>query len=320
MKALLRIVGAVLLLAVIAGAVFCWNPLWVNDQVIRYHLWRSQVRSEYVEAGGYRIHYFEATPPDGTAGIPLLLVHGLGSRAEDWSGMIPTLAAEGFHVYALDLLGYGRSARPDVAYSVPLEEGVVTDFMHAVGLQRADVDGWSMGGWIAAKLALDHPEMVDRLVLDASAGLTYQIDFARDALSPTDAAGLRRLLVLLSPHPATFPPFVVRATLRKIARNRKIVQQSMESMISGSDLLDARLGGIRQPTLIVWGTEDRLIPMAVGETMHRDIENSVFDGVAGCGHLAPSECSKPVLAGTIQFLKAEPPMRGGEQMLPGMPR
>ncbi len=202
MKALLRIVGAVLLLAVIAGAVFYWNPLWANDQVIRYHLWRSHVRSEYVEAGGYRIHYFEATPADGAVGIPLLLVHGLGSRAEDWSGMIPTLAAEGFHVYALDLLGYGRSARPDVAYSISLEESVVVEFMNAVGLQRADVDGWSMGGWIAAKLALDHPEMVDRLVLDDSAGLTYQIGFARDAFSPMDAAGLKRLMALLSPHPA----------------------------------------------------------------------------------------------------------------------
>jgi pimeloyl-ACP methyl ester carboxylesterase len=320
MKALLRIVGAVLLLVVIAGAVFYWNPLWVNDQQIRYHLWRSHVLSEYVEAGGYRIHYFEAMPSDGTAGIPLLLVHGLGARAEDWSEMIPTLSAEGFHVYAPDLLGYGRSAKPDVAYSISLEEGVVTDFMRAVGLQRADVDGWSMGGWIAAKLALDHPEMVDRLVLDDSAGLTYQIGFATDAFVPTDADGLKKLMALLSPRPATFPPFVVRATLRKIARNRKIVQQSMESMIGGADLLDSRLSRVQQPTLIVWGTEDKLIPMAIGESMRREIAGSVFDGIVGCGHLAPSECPKPVLAGTIQFLKAEPPMRGGEQMLPGTAR
>jgi pimeloyl-ACP methyl ester carboxylesterase len=320
MKALLRIVGAVLLLAVVAGTVFYWNPLWVHDQQIRYHLCRSHVRSEYADAGGYHIHYFEAVPPDGSAGIPLLLVHGLGSRVEDWSPMIPTLAAEGFHVYALDLLGYGRSAKPDVAYSVSLEEGVVIDFMRAVGLQRADLDGWSMGGWIAAKVALDRPEMVDRLVLDDCAGLTYPINFARDAFLPTDAAGLRRLMVLLSPHPATFPPFVVRATLRKIARNRKIVQESMDSMIAGGDLLDKRLSGIHQPTLIVWGTEDRLIPMAVGETMHREIAGSVFDGIVGCGHLAPSECAKPVLAGTIQFLKAQPPMQGGDQMLAGTAR
>jgi pimeloyl-ACP methyl ester carboxylesterase len=320
MKALLRIVGAVLLLAVVAGGVFYWNPLWVNDQRIRYDLWRAHVRSEYVEAGGYRIHYFEAVPPDGSAGIPLLLVHGLGARAEDWSPMMPTLAAEGFHVYAPDLLGYGRTAKPDAAYSVSLEEGVVADFMHAVGVERADVDGWSMGGWIGAKLALDHPAMVNRLVLDDSAGLTYQFSFAPNAFVPTDAAGLKRLMVLLSPRPAMFPPFVVRATLRKIARNGKIVQQSMDSMIAGGDLLDKRLSQIQKPTLIVWGTEDNVIPMAVGETMHREIAGSVFDEIVGCGHLAPAECPKPVLAGTIQFLKAEPPMRGGEQMLAGTTR
>jgi pimeloyl-ACP methyl ester carboxylesterase len=317
MKTLLRVAGTFLLIAITAGAVFYFAPLWVNDQHIHFNLWRSHVRSEYIDAGGYRIHYFEASPPDGSAGIPLLLVHGLGSRAEDWSPMIPTLAAEGFHVYAPDLLGYGRSARPDVAYSVALEELVVVDFMRAVGLQRTDVDGWSMGGWIAAKIALDHPEMVNRLVLDDSAGLKYQVSFDKVAFVPTDAAGVNRLIALLSPDPHPMPNFVMRATLRKFRHNGKIIQLSMDSMLSGWDLLDGRLSKITQPTLIVWGTEDKLIPTAIGERMHREIPNSVFDGIVGCGHLAPAECAKPVLAGTIQFLKAQPPMLRGEQMLPG---
>ena len=317
MKPFVRGAGLVLLLVLALGCAFFWNPLWFNDQQIRYKLWRSNVRSGYVDAGGYRLHYFETAPLDGTAGIPLVLIHGLGSRAEDWAPMMPALAADGFHVYAPDLLGYGRSTRPDAAYSVTLEEGVVVDFMHAVGVKRADVDGWSMGGWIAAKIALDHPEMVDRLVLNDSAGIKYQLSFARNSFVPTDAPGLARLTALLTPHPATPPPFVVRAILRKFVENGKIIQKSLDSMESGADLLDSRLGNITQPTLIVWGTEDKLIPMSVGETMHRLIPNSVFEGVTGCGHLAPAQCSKPVLAATIQFLKAQPPMRGGEQMLPG---
>jgi pimeloyl-ACP methyl ester carboxylesterase len=317
MKALLRTFGAILLLAAIAGATFYWNPLWVNDQQIRYQLWRANVRSEYIEAGGYRLHCFEAVPPDGSPGIPLLLVHGLGARGEEWSPMIPSLATAGFHVYAPDLLGFGRSAKPDVAYSVSLEEGVVVNYMHAVGLTHADVDGWSMGGWIAAKIALDHPELVDRLVLDDSVGIAFQPSFPRTAFVPANAVELNSLLALLSPKPPPLAPFVMRATLREIAGSGKIVQQSMDSMESGFDLLDSRLGGITQPTLITWGTEDKLVPIAVGETMHRDIPNSVFERIAGCGHLAPGQCAKPVLAGTIQFLKAQPPMRGGEQTLPG---
>jgi hypothetical protein len=68
MKAFLRILAAFLLLALLAGAVFYWNPLWVNDQHTRYRLWRAGVRSEYVNVRGDRIHYFEALPPDGSPG------------------------------------------------------------------------------------------------------------------------------------------------------------------------------------------------------------------------------------------------------------
>ncbi len=111
MKARLRLAGTVFLLfALVAGGTFYWNPLWVNDQQVRTRLWRAGVRSEYVNVRGDRIHYFEAAPPDGTPSKPLLLLHGLGSRGEDWAPLIPGLAAAGFHVYAPDLLGYGRSA------------------------------------------------------------------------------------------------------------------------------------------------------------------------------------------------------------------
>ena len=143
MRVIRRTAALVLLLAIIAGATFYWNPLWVNDETIRYHLWQSNVRSEYIDAGGYRLHYFEAMPSDGSPGTPLLLLHGLGARGEDWSPMIPALASAGFHVYVPDLLGFGRSAKPDVPYSLPLEENVALSFLDAIHLQHADVAGWS---------------------------------------------------------------------------------------------------------------------------------------------------------------------------------
>jgi pimeloyl-ACP methyl ester carboxylesterase len=317
MKAIRRIATTILLLALIAAGVFYYYPLNVNDEIIRYHLWRSNVRSEYIDVGGQRLHFFESLPPNGSPDIPLVLIHGLGARGEDWSAMIPSLSAAGFHVYAPDLLGYGRSDKPAAAYSIALQESVVVDFMQAVHVPRADVGGWSMGGWIAAKLALDHPSMVDRLVLYDAAGITYKLGFSRDAFVPTDAAGLDRLFVLLSPKPINLPAFAVRATLRKIKQQGPIVQQSLDSMETAVDILDKRLASLQQPTLVMWGTEDKLIPISVGETMHHDIPNSVFESVTGCGHLAPSECPHPVLAGTIEFLKSQPPMQGGEKTLPG---
>jgi pimeloyl-ACP methyl ester carboxylesterase len=308
-----RVLTAALLITLFVGGFFYFNPLLVNDQRIRYHLWRARVHSRYIDAGNYQLHYFEAAPQDGSAGIPLVLVHGLASRGEDWAPLIPRLAAAGFHVYAPDLLGYGRSQKPSfVVYSIALEEGVLVDFMHAVGLQHADVDGWSMGGWISAKLALDHPAMVDRLVLDDSVGITFQPIFTRDLFTPTDPAGLNRLFALLSPHPPNLEPFVVRAMLHRIADNAQTVRSSMNSMVSGVDRLDDRLAGVTQPTLIVWGADDKLIPISVGKQMHQLIPNSALQVIPGCGHLAPSQCSGDVWAGTVAFLKANPPMRGGE--------
>jgi len=310
MKAVRCVLGVVIVLALSAGLVFYFNPLWVADQQTRWRLWREGVKSEYVEAGGYRLHYFEAGRSEGT---PLLLVHGLGARGEDWRAMIPTLAASGFHVYAPDLPGYGRSSRPtDASYSIAMEEAAVVSFMQAVHLARADVGGWSMGGWISMKLTLDHPEMVDRLVIYDSAGIYFPADFGPELFVPGDAPGVTRLMKILSPHPGPMPNFVMRAVLRKLVRNGWVIERSMSAMTSGRDLLDFRLHDIRQPTLVVWGAEDELIPLSVGKTIHEGITDSSLVVIEGCGHLAPLECSEPVLEATEKFLRAPQPVRANE--------
>lgn len=316
MKFALRVVALLVLLAVVAGLAFYRYPLWVADRQIRFHLWREGVKSEYVEAGGYMLHYFEASPGNSGGGTPLVLVHGLGARGEDWAAMIPALAKQGFHVYAPDLLGYGRSPRPDVDYSISLEEQTVAQFMQAMHLPRADVGGWSMGGWIAMKLALDHPEMVDRLVIYDSAGIYFPATFEPDLFTPNDVAGVKKLYGMLSPKPYNLPNFAAEAAVRKLQANAWVLRRSMTAMTSGRDLLDFRLYKMSQPMLIIWGAEDELIPLPVGETIHKSVPQSVLDIVAGCGHLAPAECAKPVIEGTVDFLRAEPPMRGGERTFP----
>jgi len=314
MKVALRVLAVLVLLVIVAGGIFYWNPLWVGDQLLRFRLWREGVKSEYVESGGYRLHYFEAGVEDGT---PLVLVHGLGARGEDWGAMIPRLAAKGFHVWVPDLLGYGRSPRPDVNYSIPLEEQVVVGFMQTMHVSRADVGGWSMGGWIAMKLALDHPEMVDRLAIYDSAGVYFPATWEADLFTPDDVAGVRKLVSMLTPDPRPMPEFAAEAALRKLQRNAWIVQRSMSSMTSGKDLLDFRLNKISQPMLIVWGSKDVLIPLPVGERIHEAVPQSVLNVVEGCGHLAPAECTTPVVESTVDFLRSEPPMRGGEKIFPG---
>lgn len=315
MRIFLRIAGLCLVLLLIFAAVFYVNPIGVADQRIRFNLWRQGIRSEYIDAGGYRVHFFEARPARGP-GTPLLLIHGLGSRGEDWAPLIAPLAAQGFHVYVPDLLGYGRSPRPDVDYSISLQEKLMVDFLRAVHLPKADVGGWSMGGWVAAKLTLDHPELVDRLVLYDSAGIYFPATFDASLFTPSDKAGLVHLTEMLQPHPEPLPDFAVRAAIVKLQNNAWVVDRSVAAMVSGRDLLDFRLAHMQRPTLIVWGNKDVLIPVSVAESMHHLIPGSSLTFLDGCGHLAPVQCEPGALATTLQFLKANPPQKNVEQTLP----
>ncbi len=320
-RAVLRSVGVLVILVLLVAGTFFLQPLWVNDNVIHYRLWRQHVRSESIKVDGRRVHYFEAMPSTAPsamgAGRVLVLVHGLGSRGEDWSPLIPSLSAAGFHVYAPDLLGYGRSAKPDVDYSITLQEQLVANFLHALGIDHADVAGWSMGGWVALKLAADHPELVQRLVVLDSAGVYFPPTFDASLFTPTDSVGLSRLTGMLTPHPKPIPGFASRAAVRRLQANAWVIERSLQAMETGRDLMDFRLGEIQQPTLVVWGKLDQLIPLSAGEEIHHKIAGSSMLIVDGCGHLAPGECWRPVLRGMLDFLTPEPPPTRAEKTVTG---
>ncbi len=314
MKVLLRLFGVILLLVLVLAVAFYLHPVWFNDEHTRFGLWHHGVESKYIEAAGYRVHYFEAKPAS-VPGVPIVLIHGLGSRGEDWAALIPQFAAKGFHVYAPDLLGYGRTDHPDVDYSISLQAKFIADFMKAVGVPTADVVGWSMGGWVAAKLSLDHPELVDRLVLYDSAGI-YFGSFETNLFTPTDTAELARLTAMLQPDPPKIPEFAARDALRSLEPNYWVIRRTVNSMTSGRDLLDFRLHALRKPTLIVWGGKDTLIPLSVGESMHHLIEGSSFVVAEDCGHLAPVQCAPVVFASTLNFLTSNPPWKSLERAFP----
>ena len=316
MRRLLTWLAGPLLLILAIAAAFWMHPLWFSDQAIRFGLWRAGVQSRSIEVDGHRIHYFETTPTDGSARTPVLLIHGLGARGEDWSPILRSLGRAGYHVYAPDLLGYGRSDKPNVNYSIALESELMDHFMTAVHLDTADVGGWSMGGWVSMKLAVDHPQRVRRLMIYDSAGVYFPAQFDASLFAPDDAAGLSRLFSKLTPRPSHLPGFLQKDLLRKLGRNRWILYRIMASMTGGRDLMEFRLHEIHQPLLIVWGAQDTLIPPDAGRKIHRLVPGSSFALVEGCGHLAPSECSPPVIRETLRFLGSEPPLRDEEKIFP----
>ncbi len=317
------IVGGLLLLVMLACGYVYYNPFWLIDRGVSTYMRAHAVTSSHVDVEGNRIHYLEAKPPTGSPDRSIVLVHGLGARATDWAPLIPTLAANGYHVYAIDLLGYGDSPKPaNGDFSLTGEERILLGFMRTLHLQNADVAGWSMGGWISMLLTLDHPEVVRRLLLFDSAGLYFDPDFSSSLFAPSDRAGLERLIARIEPDRPRLklPAFAVSGMLRRLQANRWIVERSFRSMISGRQVLDFRLSRLHAPVLIVWGTEDKLTPFTQAEQLHTSLPQSILVGLRGCGHLAAAECAPQVLPEVVRFLKAEPPLPASRVLLDGPTR
>ena len=294
---------------VVLAASFYFYPDFYLTRAQQYRMWRMGLQSESVTLSGYPIHYLVAGE-----GKPIVLVHGLAGRAEDWLGIIPELTHKGYKVYAPDLLGFGQSARPDVDYSIALQESIVREFMDSQKLQQPDLAGWSMGGWIVLKFAAENPGRVHRLVVLDSAGLRFEATNA-ELLRPKNEADLAKMMQVLTPHPRTIPSFYAKELLRKFAAEDWIVGRALKSMYTGRDLMDGKMDTVKMPVLIVWGDQDVLTPLTIGEQMHSAMPQSVLQVVHGCGHLAPVECSTRVSGAMVQFLQADPPLPAARKEL-----
>ncbi len=297
---------AVMIVDLVFTVLFYKRPLWVIDEAMHARLRVAGITSHYVTVGPYRVHYFV-----GGKGKPLLLIHGLGSRAEDWTPEMPDYVNNGFRVYAIDLLGCGKTDHPDIAYTIRQQADLIHGFLDAVHVQQTDVIGWSMGGWVAFEFALAHPASVRRLAVMDSAGLSFQTNLTPQIFEPHTVPQLKRLEALLVPHPYALPRFFDRALLRAMQGNFPVVHRTVESMMAGKDLLNGRLGQIHAPVLITWGEQDTLIPPSVALRMHQAIPQSRLEFYQGCGHIGPATCAGRIVPRVIDFLQSDPPVSGG---------
>jgi len=297
-----RVAAAALPLALAALLGFAYaRPVTVFEASAALRLRLSGVRSAYVQAGAWRIHYLEAG-----AGPPLVLVHGLSSDATlDWGRLVAPLGRS-FHVYAPDLPGFGESERPPAAdYSIPMQVEAVRAFLGAVGVGRARVAGLSMGGWIACRLAGEHPETVERLVAVDAAGMRPDgPTIPAEVLLPQDEDGVRRLVAAVR-HNAPVPPsFVARDILARRRQEEWITRRALESMRQGRDWLNGTLGRAGMPVLIVWGKQDALIPVAYAARLKAEFPHAELEVLDGCGHVPMADCPGAFDRAVVPFLSA----------------
>jgi pimeloyl-ACP methyl ester carboxylesterase len=305
----LRLALLVLILTLALGVVVWRAPLWVGAEITLFRLSAGGFHKRSTVIDGYHVFYLEGGPRNGA---PVVLIHGLGSEAQqDWVVLAPYLVRAGYHVYAMDLLGYGRSAKPsELTYSISEEAQFVEAFIDSNHLTSIALGGVSMGGWIAAKVALDRPELVARLMLFDSAGMKFQLSFDQAIFTPQTGQQVDELMAVVTPNAPRLPQFVKADFVRRTKRDGWVVQRALASMTSGVDDLDQKFSALKMPLLIVWGKDDVMTPFSLGESMHRDAPQSVLAVYDGCGHIAVVTCMNEIVPTVFSFLSGSGPAPG----------
>jgi pimeloyl-ACP methyl ester carboxylesterase len=217
-----------------------------------------------VRVGGTDI-YYEVSG----SGPPLVLAHGLCGSGRWWSANAPFLARR-FQVYSLDLVGFGRS-RGGPPFRLGDAASTLAEWMRQCLPAPAHLVGHSMGGHIAAELAADYPELVARLVLvDAAAG-RFDVTLAPGAL-----AGLPTLLRTLS------PAFIRMLLSDASCAGPATIARALSALLATD--LESKLGQITAPTLVIWGSDDMLVPLAVGRRIAAAIPGAQLAVLPRTGH------------------------------------
>jgi 2-hydroxy-6-oxo-6-(2'-aminophenyl)hexa-2,4-dienoate hydrolase len=271
----------------------------------------SQWTSRYVDADGVRTHYLEAGDP---AAPSVVLVHGGGAGADstgNWRLTIPALAVD-HHVVAVDMLGFGRTAKPeDIEYSQPARNRHLAAFLEALGLRRVPIVGNSMGGATALGVAMHEPELVDRLVLMGSAGLNAQIT---ESLKPIvfydyTLEGMHRLIEALTGSRFKVSEELVRLRyeLSIEPETRRAYTATMEWIRRQGGLFYAEetIARVATPTLVVNGKNDFVVPLANAYRFLELLPNSWGYVIPHCGHWAMLEAPAEFVAATRNFLQAK---------------
>ena len=257
--------------------------------------------SKEISIFGQKIHYIEAG-----SGPTVILLHGLGGSAGAWTFNIGPLA-EKYHVYVPDQIGFGKSDKPMVNYRIRTYVDFLDQFCKQLNIDRATLIGNSMGGWIAAAFTAAFPDRVDKLVLEDAAGYTPPKDADLNTLfglNPTTRQGMKVLVAKVFYNKAFLTDAAIDQAIaaRLAAGDGYTIRSITESIIRGEDFLDGTVKTIKRPTLIIWGRQDGLTPLADGERFNKDIVGSKLVVIDQCGHVPNLEKPGEFNAAVIKFL------------------
>ena len=265
----------------------------------------------YVYAGGIKTNYLEAG-----AGPPVVLVHGSGpgvTAYANWRLTMPSLAPH-FRVLAPDMAGFGFSDKPGGVADLAAWVGQLTGFLDALGIERASVVGNSFGGSIGIRLAVDHPDRVDRLVLMGATGISFPITEGLDQVWGYQPSfeNMRRILDYFA-----YSRELVNDELAEVRYRAALapgVQEAFSAMfpaprqrwVEAITTPEEKIRAIPHETLIIHGREDKVIPLDNAYRLLGLIERSELHVFGRCGHWSQIEWAADFNALLVRFLGRDP--------------
>ncbi|MGI8542449.1 MAG: alpha/beta fold hydrolase [Aridibacter sp.] len=272
--------------------------------------------SNFVDVDGVTIHYQEFGDEKNPK---MILIHGYTASTYVWHTVAPKIADEDFHVISVDLLGFGFSDKPAwFDYSIASQSRLILRFINCLGIGKATFVGSSYGGAVASWFTLDNPERVEKLVL-VGAVCNNEPKF-----NPMfRIVGMRGIGETVSPFlidSKTFLKHRMKGTLDK-SNHHLITEDRIASIMRPLKAADAHYSLLRtarnweanrieedahfinQPTLLIWGENDNVIPLKNGEKLYDRILNSRLVILKNCGHVPPEEKPELFTNLVVEFCK-----------------
>jgi len=276
-------------------------------------LWAGKyAQGKFVDLGGRKTHYIEKGE-----GEPLILLHGFFYDTFLWAENIDALARH-FKVYALDLWGCGYSARDPLDFGYPQYAEQVRLFMDAMGIERASFAGQSMGAGTAIKFCVQHRYRVEKLVLVSSAGLPnplpaigrfFNLPMIGEFFLGLNTDVFRKIAlknVFIQDKRLVTDRYFENVTRpQKIERSLEASLKIQRDEFFGTLSDEIRvLGDMAVPTLLVWGREDKAVPLRLGQDMHRILKGSRLEILDNAGHVSNFEQAARFNQLALEFLQA----------------
>lgn len=265
----------------------------------------------YVDAGGIKTNYLEVGD-----GPPVVLVHGSGpgvTAYANWRLTMPGLAPA-FRVLAPDMAGFGFSDKPGGVADLAAWAGQIIGFLDALGIERASVVGNSFGGSIGIRLATDHPDRVDRLVLMGATGISFPITEGLDQVWGYQPSfeNMRRILDYFA-----YSRELVNDELAEVRYRAALapgVQEAFSALfpaprqrwVEAITTPEEKIKAIPHETLIIHGREDQVIPLDNAYRLLGLIERSELHVFGRCGHWSQIEWADDFNALLVRFLGRDP--------------